>query len=377
MKSTIYRIKKTYSRANKSVNSTKRYGTMLFSILTVVVVSVFASSCSEQSKAEGLNHSDDGKRKVLDIRVQSVEEQSLSIPIHTSGKLFSESESKLSFKTGGLVESIFVAEGQRVHKGELLAKLNLSEIEARLQSAKLMLDKATRDLSRTERLYNEKVCTLEQYENVQTAYNQAKAQYRIGSFNYNHSTIKAPYDGVVLKKLVDNNEMVSPGRPVVVVAETSKSKILRVGVTDTDVMKLSLNDDANITFDAFPGVVFQAKVSEIGRSADIYTGTYEIELRLVSNNKKFVSGLIGSAEILPAVKHNYFKIPINAIVDGEGNRATIYTIDSGKTKKVEVTFDKISEEFLFVKHPFGKTIEVVVENGSKISNEVILNIERI
>ena len=83
------------------------------------------------------------KNKIL-VKTAKVIQQEIALPIHSSGKLSSKEESKLSFKTGGIISGIFVDEGETVKKGQVLAKLNLSEIQAKVNQAKLGLNKAER-----------------------------------------------------------------------------------------------------------------------------------------------------------------------------------------------------------------------------------------
>ena len=107
------------------------------------------------------------------------------------GKLASKEELKLSFKTGGIISEIFVDEGQTVKKGQVLAKLNLSEIQAQVNQAILGLDKAERDYRRANNLYKDSVVTLEQLQNTTTALDIAKSNVKIAEFNLQFSTIKA------------------------------------------------------------------------------------------------------------------------------------------------------------------------------------------
>ena len=88
---------------------------------------------------------------------------------------------KLSFKTGGIVGKIFVREGDRVRKGDLLASLDLLEINANADQAKIAYDKAVRDYIRAENLLKEGATTLEKKQNAETAMNMAENSLEIAS----------------------------------------------------------------------------------------------------------------------------------------------------------------------------------------------------
>ena len=84
--------------------------------------------------------------EAIRVKTDSVIPETLSIPVNSSGILCPAEELKLSFKTGGVVAGIYVREGERVKKGEILATLNLSEIDAQVNLARNGYEKATQRL---------------------------------------------------------------------------------------------------------------------------------------------------------------------------------------------------------------------------------------
>jgi len=88
-----------------------------------------------------------------------------------------------------------VKEGEDVSKGQLLASLDLTEIDAQVSQSKNNLEKTKRDLERGQRLLKDSAATLEQIQNLQTAFNVADENFRIASFNRQFSTIHANASG--------------------------------------------------------------------------------------------------------------------------------------------------------------------------------------
>lgn len=306
--------------------------------------------------------------KKVKVRTTKVIEKEMSIPVHCSGKLSSKEESKLSFKTGGIISGIFADEGQRVKKGEVLAKLNLSEIQAQVNQARLGLDKAERDFTRANNLYKDSVVTLEQLQDVTTALDIAKSNVKIAEFNLQFSTINAPSNGKILKRVAEENEIVGPGSPVFLFASTDNDWVARVNITDKDIFSLLLNDKADIKFDAYPDRVFHATVTEIGSSADPYTGTYEVELTLKQTNTKFASGLIASVDIYPSKKEKFMLISVNALIEGNESEGYVYQIiNSNQLKKMKISIHKITDEYLIIKSGIKPGAEIITEGVSYVN----------
>ena len=244
--------------------------------------------------------------EITRVKVTGITSGTISIPVHSTGILVSSEEFKLSFKTGGIVEKIYVNEGERVKKGKLLASLNLSEISANASQARDGYEKALRDFKRAENLYRDTVATLEQKQNAATALNVAKSTLEIVRFNMEHSSISAPDDGLILKKLVRENEMVSSGYPVFLFGSSGKYWKVKTTLSDKDIIKFNPGDSASVNVDAYPGEKFSAVIDQVGEISNPYTGTYEVEMALQPTGRRLASGFIAGVDLFPSEKKTYY-----------------------------------------------------------------------
>src|SRR5690606_3348796 len=128
----------------------------------------------------------------INIKTAPVESYSNSGEIKAIGILFSENETTASSKTGGIVRKTFVREGNFVTKGQKLATVDLTEIDAQIYQAKQAVEKAERDVQRVANLHSDSVATLEQVENSKTALEVARKSLEIGEFNRNNADAVAP-----------------------------------------------------------------------------------------------------------------------------------------------------------------------------------------
>lgn len=251
----------------------------------------------------------DGEPAESSVPVHVVEKISgkASFPIRAAGMLGQKETVKLSFKTGGLLRTVNVDEGASVPAGKTLARLDLSEINARVAQAQSGYERAKRDYERVKRLYDEKVAALAQLQDAQTALSVAESDLEVAQFNQTHSIITAPAAGKILKRFASAGELVGPGNPVFLFAATDKNWVIRFHVADRDVTALSPGDPAVANFDVYPDIDFTGWVTEIGEIADPYTGMFEIEVALDYMPKyELVAGFIGKVIITPAKKRVYF-----------------------------------------------------------------------
>ncbi|MEL7160052.1 MAG: efflux RND transporter periplasmic adaptor subunit [Bacteroidota bacterium] len=259
------------------------------------------------------------------VEVVTISPTTEPIPIEAGGTIGAKQEARLAFKIGGILDATYVREGQYVRKGAILARLKTTEIDAQVRKARQACDKYQRDLDRVKKLYAEEAATLEQVEALTTALEVAASDLEIASFNQEYARIVAPVAGRIVKKLAEVGELMGPGTPVYyLTGEGQNSYVLRVGVADRDLLTLALGDRAEVRLDAYAGQSVPARVTEIAAAADPRTGTFEVELTLYGKGKTLRNGFIGRASIYPSQTPEYYRLPLDALVEGNGNRVRIY-----------------------------------------------------
>lgn len=309
---------------------------------------------------------DTGKEDIAWVRIEVAREVSYQKKIIASGRLSPFTELKLSFKTGGVIDNISVKEGQYVNAGEVMAALDLSEISSQLRQAEVMYEKALRDYERINKLYTDSAATLEQLQNAGTALEIAESSRTIARFNFDHSVIAAPSGGRVLRLLAEENEIIASGFPVILFATSPEKWLLKVAVTDRDIVHIKEGDHAEIFFDAYPGKVFESSVTEISGMSDPYTGTFEVSLVLSGGDRKLMPGFIGKAEILTSEINRYLGIPHEAIIEASGRSATVFQYVNGVAAGGVIRIEEITDEMLLVTGDIEKGDTIVTAGAAFI-----------
>jgi len=327
----------------------------LFLILSLL------ASCGKKKEVKKALIEDD----IIAVKLADVSHANSTDALKASGLVGSLQEARLSFKTGGIIEKIFVKEGQNVRKGQLLATLNLTEINAQVQQASESVQKAERDLKRVSNLYRDSVATLEQVQNLTTALSVAKQSLQIASYNQGYSKIYASNNGVIVKKLMNEGELAGPGIPVFFMnASGANDWVIKVGVADKDWTRLHMGDRATVTLDAFPEQIFTATVSNLSQGADQSSGLYQAELKLNTQGKKMATGLFGKAQITPSVIQKHTSIPIEAIVEGNGNEASVYVIENGKARKLPIQLAGVDNVSAFITSGLAGISQVITDGSA-------------
>jgi membrane fusion protein, multidrug efflux system len=341
-----------------SINKQIFMRTIFYLIAAIIVLQSCHSATAE--KKSGINS------EAIAVKLLAIDNETNLPVINASGSITTENEARLSFKIGGVIENIFVKEGDKVKAGQLLATLKSAEIAAQVQQVQLSVDKAQRDYQRANNLYQDSVATLEQLQNARTGVDIAKQNLQQVLFNQQYSKIYAPVDGFVIKKMGNAGELASSGSPVIVLnALSARNKwVLRAGLTDKEWAAIETGNKATVSVDAYPGKDFTAVVSKKALAADAVSGTFPVELQINFGNEQPAVGMFGKAAIKPSHPEIGVSIPYEALLEANGKSGFVFvTADKRTVKKVGVTITRISNNSAYISDGL-KGYNYVVTSGS-------------
>ncbi len=353
----------------------KKLTWILVSVVVLIILLVVAQKNGAFGKDEGTK-----------VTAEKIQKRTIIETVTASGKVYPEIEVKVSPDISGEITELTVMEGDSVRKGQVLARIyadiyatqrdqasaGVSQQEAVVSNSTAQLDalKAAQDLSektynRQKQLANDKVISKSEFEQAESAYLTAKANYnaavqgirggQAGVINAQANLTKAnkdlsrtiitsPMDGVISLLSVKKGERVAGnsfnvGTEMMRVADMSKIEV-RVDVGENDIPKVRLGDSAVIEVDAynkrkFKGIVTQIASSNKGAATQVASTTstdvtnYEVRIRLLADSYKdlvdpakpknfpFRPGMSASADIQTKRHEDVWSVPINAVTTRE------------------------------------------------------------
>ncbi|MGD9728193.1 MAG: efflux RND transporter periplasmic adaptor subunit [Nitrospiraceae bacterium] len=293
------------------------------------------------------------QKPLTPVAVQVVARASPAAGTRYSVSLSPATQVDLAFKVGGYVNEIqqvhgpddrlrIIQPGDTIHQGAVLARLRESDYAVKLNQAtsneadaKANYTQAKLDFERAQNLYAAQSLTKSDYDAARARYDSAQAKLRGATesrkeagISMQDSTLKAPLDGVVLKRNIEVGSLVSAGTVAFVMADTSTVKAL-FGVPDITMERVTLGQYLTVTMEAIPGAGFQGQVTKIDPSADATSRVFQIEVKVPNVDNKLKPGMIAVVS-LPDGRDSTpgLIVPLSAIVRPPGGAEyAVYVVD--------------------------------------------------
>jgi len=298
---------------------------IIIASIIIIVIAVFVI-VNVTSKDEG-----------VEVQTEEVFRADITQTVTGNGKIFPETEVKISARVPGKITMIGVEEGDSVRAGQVLVRLEreqyasgLDRANSALLEAQANLTLAENDLKRAKELFDRNLTSDAAMDMAQAKYDQALSllQQRQASVDEAKdalawTVLSTPLSGVVIKKNKELGEMALGSQfqedVILVVADLSVMEA-RVEVNENDIVNVNLGDSAEVEIDAFPDTTFTGRVTEISNSAETEgLGTmeevtnFEVKIRLLDLLPSFRPGMSATSDIATETKKDVLNVPIQSI----------------------------------------------------------------
>jgi len=279
------------------------------------------------------------------VAVEAVEAPRL---IELQGVVMPEKETYLSSRAMGPVVKVLANAGDLVRKGDLLVEIQqdlshgqLSQAKGGLAQAEAALALASRNFERFRKLHEKAACSeLEldmarmQHEQAKGAVEQAKGAVAAAGSVADESAVRAPFDAVVVERMVNLGDLSAPGRPIARL-QSRTGRRLQLTVRETDAPFVKLGMSLPVTLDSRPDLgSIPGRVVEVVPAADMATHTFLVRVELETSD--VMSGLSGRT-VLPGAPRASLTVPVEAVLRTGGLSLAVAVDAEGKARTRAVT----------------------------------------
>ena len=383
---------------------------IIASLTALLTACSLLSGCATKARS--------AERPATPVKAEAVQAYAAPGGARYSASIIPGSQVELAFSVGGFLERILqvrgvdgrsrnVQQGDSVARGQVLASVRTKDYAVKVDQASGQLaqaraslvttrsqiaeaqaaaEKARLDFERAQALFGTQSMTKPDYDAAKSQYDVYNAKYQTAksqmkmveaqiaaaeavqaaaAINRDDTVLRSPIDGLMLQRDAEVGELISPGKPAFVLADTSVVKA-QFGVPDLDVQNLKIGTTLTVELDALPGKEFTGQITSISPSADQKTRLFEVEVSIQNPQHLLKVGMIASLTLDAAPKAEGVPVvPLNAVIRSKDqpDQYSVFVIeDQGGKPRARLRSVSLGEAF-------GNL--VAVSSGVKVGDRVI------
>lgn len=340
----------------------------------ILTASVLTCLLSCQSKKTATNKSAEEQQssKVQTVGVIHPTHQDFTAEVTIAGTANPYQKVMLHAQEKGYVKSVKKDIGDNVKKGEVLAILDNPELyrqkeklEAQLQAKKSVYDRLNSIQAKTPAL-----TTLQQVEDAKADYESAKAELDAVEDRISFLAVKAPFNGIITKRLLDNGALVqsglsNPGASAIYEVQQTNPIRLTIPLPEVDATTIKKGMTATVTFPSLPGKAFQGKVSRTADALDPESGTMQTEIDIPNANGEINPGIYAYVTIRISSRDSVLSLPVNVKIFYQ-DAPFLLIVKNKQVKRIPLKEGLFNKDYFEVLNPDINAGSKVIVEGKNL-----------
>ena len=282
----------------------------------------------------------------------------------------SDADAPVVARATGEVVEILVEEGDRVTKGQVLARLDGERLELEMLAAKANLKQASTEYERNIDLHERGLIAASTFDALQYDLEELEATYELKKLAYDYSNIRAPISGVVSSRDIKLGQHLSNNDSAFRITDTAEL-IAHLQIPQSELSKFAAGNAASIEVASMPDEGFTATIARISPTIDTRNGTFRATALISNAEGNLAPGMFGHFTISYEQHTDALVIPAEALID-EDDENTVYIVDDGEVIRRNVKIGIAADGNIEILDGLNENDVIVVvghsglRNGSKV-----------
>ncbi|MDR0558552.1 MAG: efflux RND transporter periplasmic adaptor subunit [Prevotellaceae bacterium] len=335
--------------------------------VALTAVSMFAA-CSGQKETER-------QEKIIPVKIMEIEATTAANGQNYVGTVEESVAVSLSFSLTGTVEQVFVSEGQKVSKGQLLATLNTATAENSYRAALARQQQAQDACDRLTKVHANGSLPDIKIVEVEADLQQAKSVAAVSKKNLDDCRMYAPREGVIAARNIEAGSSVNPLAAAFKLVAVDKV-FVKIPVPENEIGGIETGQPANVTVAALDNAVFTGKIEMKGVCASAVSHTYEAKIGIDNPQKKLLPGMVCKVETWRAASlQPAIVVPNRAVQVAADGKQYVWLSENSLAKRRRITVGNLADNGIIVVEGLSAGDRVIVEGFQKISEGTKIKVE--
>lgn len=260
-----------------------------------------------------------------------------------SGTVTPLREAFISPEMSGQIREIAVTEGQRVARGQVLARLNTDIIAGNIAEVKTQLQLAQDVFARQKRLWEQKIGSEMQYLQAKNNLDALEDRLKTLEAQLDMAIIRSPIDGVVEKIQQKKGELAMPGMQLMYVVSLNPL-LIRADISESHAGAIRVKEPVQLRFSAFPDMVINTNITRVGNLVNKNNRTFEVEVQVNNPDNLLKPNMVAIIDINDFTAENSIVVPSKIIrEDLKGKYLYVAVTENGQlvARKRYITTDRL------------------------------------
>ena len=272
----------------------------------------------------------------------------------------------------GILKQVFVKEGQRVSKGQLLARIDDGGLSSQVAQLQIQADLAKTTYDRQKRLWEQKIGSEIQYLQAKSAYEaQQKAIAQLNS-TLAKTAVRAPFSGIIDDVITEQGNVVAPGQTQLIRIVNLKDMYISVDVPERYISNVTKNKAVEVNFPVL-GETLEASIRQTGNFINPANRTFNIEIAVPNKKGNIKPNLTAKLKINDYTNEKAILIPQNIISENANGEQYVYILENktdsiATAKRVIIKTGKIQGDVIEVLNGIDNNTEIVQEGARSVKD---------
>ena len=303
----------------------------------IVLIFVLFSAIKDKSKLIAANKAAEVSQEKPPVNAVTVilEPTSIIDRINLPGYIEPWTRLKLMAKIKGSITEVLVNEGDRVKKGDILARIEDDDFRIAVERAEATYSLTKAEYGRDKSIYDKGVIPTAALDTNRTNMQKAKADYENAKLLLSRTVITSPMDGIIRRMDAKVGLQLSEGDPIAEILEIDRMKGI-IGIPESDVTAVRKLENVDLTVQALDDRIINGKKHFLSPSPETAARLYNLELEINNSGGEVLDGMFVRADVVKQQVDNALTVPFYSVIS-RNDEQYVYVEEEGIARKKKVS----------------------------------------
>ncbi|WP_289030064.1 efflux RND transporter periplasmic adaptor subunit [uncultured Paraglaciecola sp.] len=352
----------------------KKPSSNLITILSLLLSVSLLSACGDSNETASQNEPSEELIISVPVEITLLSKGDISSNYTTTAVLEPKEEAFVVPRASGIIENIYVEEGDYVEKGQMLAQIEPRRYHLNLDRAKADLVGVEKELAKINKVYNQKLVSDDTYDKLSAQFESAKATLSLAELDLKEATIVAPISGYIAErnaKVGNLTESFQRARMFHIVQQKELYGI--VYLPEKELSKVFKNQQATLILTALDDTTIKAYVERISPVIDATTGTFKVTLRVPNTNNQLKSGMFAEVQLNYDTHKNSLLLARKSLIAIDDS-INVFVVENGIASKQKISIGYQQGELVEVISGLTGNEQVVITGHQNLRDQAPVEI---